>query len=86
MTLLRPRPGAEVNHWLNALLLDEPDLVARDAALQGLNAAGLGARPLWTLMHRLPMYAGCPRDDLPTAEALSARVINLPSSAALADA
>jgi perosamine synthetase len=84
--LLRPRPGAEVNHWLNALILDRPDRAARDAVLQGLNDAGYQARPLWTLMHRLPMYADCPRDVLPVAEALEASVINLPSSAALADA
>lgn len=84
--MLEPREGAEVNHWLNALILDEPDPALRDATLKALNGAGLGARPLWTLMHRLPMYAACPRDDLPTAEALAARVINLPSSAALADA
>ena len=84
--MLEPREGAEVNHWLNALVLDEPDTAGRDAVLEALNGAGFGARPLWTLMHRLPMYAACPRDDLPTAEALAARVINLPSSAALADA
>ena len=85
-SMLEPREGAEVNHWLNALVLSEPNIAARDAALGALNAAGFGARPLWTLMHRLPMYAGCPRDELPVAEALAARVINLPSSAALADA
>lgn len=84
--MLEPREGAEVNHWLNALVLDQPDTAGRDAVLEALNGAGFGARPLWTLMHRLPMYAACPRDDLPTAEALAARVINLPSSAALADA
>ena len=84
--LLRPRGGAEVNHWLNALMLDRPDPAARDRLLQTLNDAGYQARPLWTLMHRLPMYADCPRDDLSTAEALEDRVINLPSSAALADA
>ncbi len=84
--LLRPRDGAEVNHWLNALMLDRPDRPLRDQLLGSLNDAGYQARPLWTLMHRLPMYAGCPRDDLPVAEALQDRVINLPSSAALADA
>jgi len=83
VTLLRPRPGAEVNHWLNAVLLDEAHPAAREAVLDALNAAGFGARPLWTLMHRLPMYAACPRDELPVAEALAARVVNLPSSAAL---
>jgi perosamine synthetase len=84
--LLTARPRAEVNHWLNALILDRPDMAMRDALLAALNAAGFMARPLWTLMHRLPMYADCPRDALPVAEALEASVINLPSSAKLADA
>ena len=86
VAVLQPRPGAEVNHWLNAIVLEEADLATRDAVLEGLNAAGLGARPLWTLMHRLPMYAACPRAPLPVAERLEAAVINLPSSAALVDA
>lgn len=84
--LLTPRPGAEVNHWLNALILARPDMAVRDSLLESLNNAGFMARPLWTLMHRLPMYAACPRDALPIAEALEASVINLPSSARLADA
>jgi len=84
--LLTARPGAEVNHWLNALILERPDMAMRDALLETLNGAGLMARPLWTLMHRLPMYEACPRDALPVAEALEASVINLPSSAKLADA
>ena len=83
--LLTARPGAGVNHWLNAVILDQPDMAMRDALLETLNGAGFMARPLWTLMHRLPMYADCPRAALPVAEALEARVINLPSSAKLAD-
>lgn len=84
--LMTPREGASVNHWLNALILDRPDRAMRDRLLETLNDAGYQARPLWTLMHRLPMYADCPRDDLSVAEGLEDRVINLPSSAALADA
>lgn len=83
--LMKPRKGAVVNHWLNALILDQPDRTLRDQLLGALNDAGYHARPLWTLMHRLPMYADCPRDALPVAEALEDQVINLPSSAALAD-
>ena len=33
----------------------------RDEVLTALNASGFGARPTWTLMHRLPMFAACPR-------------------------
>lgn len=84
--LLTPRENASTNHWLNALLLDRPDRKTRDSLLETLNDAGFQARPLWALMHRLPMYADCPRDALPVAEALEDRLINLPSSARLADA
>lgn len=74
---------ARSNAWLNAILLDDP--ADRDPTLEALAAAGLMARPLWTLMHRLPMYAACPRARLPVAERLEACVITLPSSACLAD-
>ncbi len=71
---------AESNYWLDALLLDTPDLAARDAILKATNDAGLMTRPAWTLMHQLPMYRDCPRMDLCVAESLEARLINLPSS------
>ncbi len=83
--VLRPREGASVNHWLNVLMLDRPDRALRDRVLETLNDAGYQARPLWTPMHRLPIYEDCPRDALPVAEALEDQVINLPSSANLAD-
>ena len=35
-------------------------------------------------MHRLPMYAHCPRGDLAVAEDMERRVINVPSSPRLA--
>lgn len=82
---LLPPPGTRPNNWLNGLRLDRPDRALRDDLLTRLNAAGVQARPIWTLMHRLPMYADCPRAPLPFAERLEASVINLPSSAALAD-
>ena len=41
-------------------------------------------RPAWALMQHLPMYADCPRMDLPVAESLERRLVNLPSGAGLA--
>jgi perosamine synthetase len=38
------------------------------------------------LLHRLPMFADCPRMDLAVAEDLEARIISLPSGAELAPA
>jgi perosamine synthetase len=76
-------PGCESNAWLVALKLDRPDAAHRDALLEALNDAGYMARPVWTPMHRLAIYADCPRMDLSVAEALEASLVNLPSSAGL---
>ncbi|MCS6761546.1 MAG: LegC family aminotransferase [Candidatus Devosia symbiotica] len=73
------------NFWLNGILLDRPDTELRNAVLQATHTAGLMTRPIWTLMHRLPMYQGCPRDNLDVASNIEARVISLPSSSHLAE-
>jgi perosamine synthetase len=74
---------ARSNYWLNVLLLDEEFSDQRDAVLEQTNQSGYLTRPAWTLMHKLPMYAGCPRMDLSVAESLERRLINLPSSPGL---
>jgi len=76
-------PGTESNYWLNAVVLDEGVEHLRDDLLQVLNDRGYGSRPVWTLMHRLPMFGSCPRMDTAVAERMEASVINLPSSAKL---
>ena len=76
-------PGTTSNYWLNAIVLDQASMELRDTVLTVLNDAGYMSRPVWTLMHRLPMYANCPRMNLPVAERLESGVINLPSSAKL---
>lgn len=83
VSMLSEPPRTRGNFWLNALMLATPDEARRDAVLAALNEAGYMSRPVWTLMHKLPMYSACPRMDLPVAESLEARVINLPSSARL---
>ena len=55
----------------------------RRLRLSATNKSGIMTRPAWTLMHRLPMYAACPRMDLAVAESLERRIINIPSSAFL---
>lgn len=79
----REPDGTTSNYWLNAILLDEAHAARRDDVLEALNDAGFGARPAWTLMHRLPMFAQSPRGDLGTAESIERRLINLPSSASI---
>lgn len=76
--LIPPPPGTRPNHWLNAVLLDS--LAEREAFLAYTNAQGVMTRPLWRLMHRLPMYAHCQHDGLENSVWLEERVVNLPSS------
>jgi perosamine synthetase len=70
-------------YWLNALLIDAAYSSQRDDLLDKTNQAGIATRPVWTLMHRLPLYQGCPRMELQCAEDLERRIINVPSSASL---
>ncbi|MFD1802486.1 LegC family aminotransferase [Mixta tenebrionis] len=69
---------AESNYWLNAIICEEPKM--RDELLIKLNKAEIMARPVWKLMHRLPMYSKALRDDLKYSEYIESRLVNLPSS------
>lgn len=74
---------AKSNYWLNVLLLDESSAEERNNLLELTNSHGILTRPAWTLMHKLPMFNGCPRMDLSVVENLERRLINIPSSAVL---
>ena len=66
------------NYWLNAVVCSDFD--AREALLKRTNAIGVMTRPVWTLMHRLPTFAGAIRVDLSNSEWAESRVVNIPSS------
>ncbi|MHA7099853.1 LegC family aminotransferase [Roseivirga pacifica] len=67
------------NYWLMSVELDGED--ERDAFLKCTNDLGVMTRPIWQLMHRLPMYADCRKDSQVNAEYLEKRIVNIPSSA-----
>ncbi|MCM0147578.1 LegC family aminotransferase [Photobacterium galatheae] len=69
---------AQSNYWLNAVIC--PDVKSRDEILEKTNAAGVMTRPIWKLMHRLPMFRQALRGSLEFSEFIEGRVINLPSS------
>ena len=77
-------PNSRSNYWLNVILIDEEIDSELEPILGALQQAGIGARPAWTLMHRLPMYVASPRGDLSIAEKLASRIINLPSGVKVA--
>ncbi len=76
-------PKCRSNYWLQAIMLDGAAADQQQAALAATNGAGYMTRPVWCLMHRLPMYADCPRMSLAVAEDIERRLINLPSGQAL---
>jgi perosamine synthetase len=78
-----PAQHVRSNHWLNTLVLDASHGARRDEILRCLADDGIHARPAWTPMHRLPMYAASPRMPLTATERLAACIINLPSSPVL---
>lgn len=69
---------ARSNYWLNAVVC--PDASARDSLLETTNKQGVMTRPVWQLMHRLPMFANELKGDLANSEWAEARLVNLPSS------
>lgn len=81
--LLIAPEGSKSNNWLITVILDSSHSKYRDEILQSLNQAGIMTRPVWKLMHRLPMYQNAPRADLYQAEDLEMRLLNIPSSAFL---
>lgn len=75
--------GCRSNYWLQTLMLNESAANQKEAILTATNDQGLMTRPAWTLLHRLAPYRECPKMELPVAESLEKRLINLPSSAQL---
>jgi perosamine synthetase len=75
--------NTESNYWLNVIAVKGMDLSTRENILASLHEQGIRARPLWTLMHKLPMYKNSPRADLSVSERIEDEAICLPSSAAL---
>ncbi|MBU1341212.1 MAG: LegC family aminotransferase [Proteobacteria bacterium] len=76
---------AKNNFWLNTLMLDKPDNKLLQTILERTNRMGIQTRPIWTLLHKLPMYKRCPSMELSCALELEDRVINIPSSINLVD-
>lgn len=72
--------GCKSNYWLQTLMLDGSVADQKDAILTLANDSGLQARPVWTLVHWLAPYLECPQMELPVAESLAQRLINIPSS------
>jgi perosamine synthetase len=71
-------PEAKANYWLNGIMLNDRN--ERDFFLAYMNSNGVMSRPVWELMHRLPMFENAERGDLTNSEWIADRLVNLPSS------
>ncbi|ELV8724316.1 LegC family aminotransferase [Vibrio harveyi] len=69
---------AKSNYWLNAIVC--PGKESREEVLACTNGSGVMTRPIWQLMHRLPMFENAIRGDLTYSEFIEAHLINLPST------
>lgn len=72
---------AQSNYWLNAIIC--PDSEVRETLIKETNAQGVMTRPIWKLMHRLPMFENAKRGDLPISEWIESCLVNIPSSPVL---
>ncbi|MCW8999746.1 MAG: hypothetical protein OQK04_13645, partial [Kangiellaceae bacterium] len=66
------------NYWLNAIIC--PDKKCRDLLLKETNELNVMTRPVWKLMHKLPMFKNALKGDLIVSEHMEAHLVNLPSS------
>ena len=83
MRFLTEPDYAKSNYWLNAIFVE--DKIMRDQLLTALNQEKIGVRPIWELMHYLPMYQNAPKMDLSCAEKIANKIINIPSSVVLGE-
>lgn len=69
---------AKSNYWLNAIIC--PNQSEREKLLKQTNSDGVMTRPIWQLMHRLPMFEKAMKGDLSHSEFIEAHLVNIPSS------
>jgi aminotransferase in exopolysaccharide biosynthesis len=69
---------AQSNYWLNAIIC--PDVASREALIKETNTNGVMTRPIWKLMHRLPMFDNAKRGELSVSEWVESYLVNIPSS------
>ena len=73
------------NYWLNAIKLPGVNLETRNILINELSEAGYLVRPVWRPLHKLQMFKNMPRSSLTNTDFLETSVVNLPSSAKLAE-
>lgn len=74
---------AQSNYWLNGVVCENE--IERTRLIESCNKKNIMVRPVWKLMHELPMYENVLKGDLAFSEWLVSRIVNLPSTPILED-
>ena len=78
VSFIKEPAHARSNYWLCSIRVEDPEAFSN--IINEANQRGIMVRPLWDLMHKLPMYAESPSMNLDVATMLNGQVISLPSS------
>ncbi len=82
----REEPGTVSSDWLTTVLIDEAEFGrSRDEVMSALREAGVETRPIWSPLHKMPMYARAERVGGEVSDRLDAQGLSLPSFAGLTD-
>ena len=73
--------NSKSNYWLNLIILKNK--IMRDQFLEETNSNAIMTRPIWRLIHSLPMFKNAQYSDLKNSKWLFERVVNIPSSVKL---
>ena len=71
-------PQCKSNYWLNTLILNDKKQLNK--FLEETNSNNVMTRPIWRMMHELPMFQHAQCGDLTNSKWLNDRVVNIPSS------
>lgn len=87
--LLKPYPSLLLNqskhnvsnvYWMICIQIQNCSEIERDLLISKLELVGIGSRPFFYPLHRMPMYVDlCSDIDVPVSILVSSRGINLPS-------
>jgi perosamine synthetase len=80
VSLIAEPKNCQSNYWLQAIFLNEQCAFQRDKILSRTNEAGVMTRPVWSLLHLLPIFSNCPKMDISVGASIARRLINIPSS------
>lgn len=86
ITLPREEPDTVSSDWLTTILIDASRFGrSRDEVMGCLRDRGIETRPIWSPLHKMPMYASAERVGGEVADRLDAQGLSLPSFAGLTD-